>query len=594
MDDNVLIAAEAAVTSKRPGHTSIFAVDVAAQPVAPKQFYADPALLKDAIQRLKQAGFAVMTVSKFGLSILGPKKLYEDTFHVRLLARAANSDGTPQSDSPYYVDNPQNNWLISAQQSIFSDVIDGVALSAPSQPMMEGGIDPLPPDPKAKDWYLYPSEIPGKLKRSEGLTQQRFKKPLHVAVIDSGFYAVHPYFARSIKADQVTVNSEVGIKLHAEYYTKFEQWLLDWEPNGAKTQQLDALNALENPTQAQSEQIELLTLERNKYTVAEVEQYIADFKDAMWDDADARGHGTMVVANLLAVNPTVRVTVIKTEFPLSPRAPTELKGYLQWALDIALNLKPRPHIISISEGTETGENEYATSKARYASLMSSVEEASTRYGCIVLFASGNQTPQGRVIVQNSWKSAIIVGGAHYTTEPPFTSEQLTASDVGNGYPAHGLVGSETVTEFPPVPHVCGLCGPAEGYLYVPTPSNVRGSNRGWKATSGTSFATPQVAAVCAYILDAYPAATQDQVKEILIRTATPVLFGETFQGDNLTEIEHILPNGDKRSPGLVNIKRAVAVARTAQYLIGKGRATRDVVANATTIVETHFPAIWAA
>ena len=53
---------------------------------------------------------------------------------------------------------------------------------------------------------------------------------------------------------------------------------------------------------------------------------------------------------------------------------------------------------------------------------------------------------------------------------------------------------------------------------------------GWALFSGTSSATPQVAAVCALLLEKKPSLRPDKIKEILIETATDIAVGGAAGG----------------------------------------------------------------
>ena len=53
---------------------------------------------------------------------------------------------------------------------------------------------------------------------------------------------------------------------------------------------------------------------------------------------------------------------------------------------------------------------------------------------------------------------------------------------------------------------------------------------GWGVFSGTSAAAPQLAGVCALLLQKHPTLTPAQVKAALRATATDVIAGSSFMG----------------------------------------------------------------
>jgi subtilisin family serine protease len=55
---------------------------------------------------------------------------------------------------------------------------------------------------------------------------------------------------------------------------------------------------------------------------------------------------------------------------------------------------------------------------------------------------------------------------------------------------------------------------------------------GWTVISGTSAAAPQLAGVCALLKEKNPGLTPDDVKQVLVRTATDVLAGTANPASN--------------------------------------------------------------
>ena len=110
------------------------------------------------------------------------------------------------------------------------------------------------------------------------------------------------------------------------------------------------------------------------------------------------------------------------------------------------------------------------------------------------------------------------------------------------------------------------------FIIVPQPPTAVRPDGDWEAQSGTSLAAPQIAGVCALIKQAFPAATPAQMKEILQKTAEPIVAGTTLQNQSMNAID--LGNG--LHPGLADIKIAVL---TAMYM-NAGVAIDEAIVNA--------------
>ena len=89
-----------------------------------------------------------------------------------------------------------------------------------------------------------------------------------------------------------------------------------------------------------------------------------------------------------------------------------------------------------------------------------------------------------------------------------------------------------------VPDLCGLCGEGQhaDYIMLPVPSGSdhdkdrgafdgTGKKDGWARFSGTSAAAPQLAGVCALLLQQDPGLTPERLKKRLLDTASDVESG---------------------------------------------------------------------
>ena len=594
-DDNALIAAEAAVTSKRPGHVSLFEADLPTFPTSVKQFYADPALLKEAVQRLKQAGFTVPSVGKFGMSLVGPKKLYEEIFGVRLIARTAADGGQPKFDSAYRVvdpADPANTWLIKPQTAEYKALLDGVALSQPSQYRVsnpDADVSVPPKKPEGKDWLLYLEEIPPKLNKPPHLVIDPSKNNMHIAVIDSGFDAEHPYFKRHFNADRLVIDDDIELYLRIEN-RKIREWHREWMEGGQKYDRIHRLiGSMKVLTDSEGKELTELIRDRSEWDFDKVDRYLWDFDQAtksLSSDTFEDGHGTTVMANLLAVAPELPVTVIKTGYPDTPGG--NPVAFLVQALRIASKLDPKPKIISMSTGLSILIKDLVA--RRYQPYVLEIIDMYLKHGIVVVIGAGNDPGPEVIMVENLYGFPISVGGVLHLDSQSGSPLEFVASDTATGYPQHTVARESMPSiQFPPVPHICGL----SGSIYVPVPSLDDAKPGEWDLKEGTSLATPQVAAACAYILDAWPSATPEQIREILMRTATKISKGKTYNDHLLSDIQHTLPNGDMASPGLVNIGRAVKVAYALQHRLSRVPHTPDTIAGIVAYFRQGSPELWA-
>jgi subtilisin family serine protease len=69
-----------------------------------------------------------------------------------------------------------------------------------------------------------------------------------------------------------------------------------------------------------------------------------------------------------------------------------------------------------------------------------------------------------------------------------------------------------------------------------------GPDDGWTLASGTSSATPQVAAIVALMRQANPRLNVDQIRDILRGTARPVLAGQSHDGVAASDRWCLLPD----------------------------------------------------
>jgi subtilisin family serine protease len=91
-------------------------------------------------------------------------------------------------------------------------------------------------------------------------------------------------------------------------------------------------------------------------------------------------------------------------------------------------------------------------------------------------------------------------------------------------------------------------------------ADLTAADDGWAVFSGTSAAAPQIAGVCALMLEANPALKPADVKRILCATARKVTDGSA-RSMGVIPSEAPLSGADATGAGLVDAFAAVAMAR---------------------------------
>ncbi|MEU5320916.1 S8 family serine peptidase [Streptomyces sp. NPDC021056] len=232
-------------------------------------------------------------------------------------------------------------------------------------------------------------------------------------------------------------------------------------------------------------------------------------------EIDEDGHGTSESANAFAVAPGIDFTMVKS-----------LDVNLLGSFTTAALQEPRPQIISMSL-------EYHRKTLPLSAIdqvLSVAVSLAVADGIVVVCAGGN----GHYAFPAQHPDVIAVGGVHRTK-----GGELRASDYASAF-------TSALYPHRSVPDVCGLVGmrPGGTYILLPTP---RGSTvdqelardpypigddttpgDGWAVLSGTSASAPQVAGVCALLLEAADSVlSPSEVRRLLAESALPVDRGRS-------------------------------------------------------------------
>lgn len=562
MDLPLFISAEAAVKSNRSDYLSIFdpAADVTTMPL--KRFYSDPDLVKQAVQRLKDAGFSVYTIDKTTISISAPVGIINSAFNVELIM-----EEQAPSEFMITVRNQTEKGFIPTIGTSYDDVLAGILID-------QGGVtfsctERQPPEgilPAHEAAHLFLEDIIPKL---GGQSNSPSGDKVDVHIIDSGVDPDHPFF----KKEDGTQKFSNEISRKSIQDDEFELgYLRDIRDNSSKLAKAKSIfndvkgdvdmygnAAAADPNQIK-EMLSTFRIVRNLFP----EEHFNDFVDSFPNgeineenlffldtttfnntnlgyinerlvvlsylkDPQHDFHGTIMSANFLSVAPNAYLTVWMKE-----------KDDLNNWKNTFKAAGSCDGIISCSWGTI--KKNYSQNELRFwrSKTVEAVQQKIT-----ILFAAGNGKDKNKSIQARclaGQPGVIIVGGAYYDTD-----DILKASDI-----CHGYYDSTNM-----IPDICGLSGPNEesnsakpGWIWAPWRKSPC-----WELSAGSSGATAQVAGVCALVKQIWRKISPEDLKKILIESATPITQGASAQGVPFG-------GGDGQiNAGLVNIHGAVQLAR---------------------------------
>jgi subtilisin family serine protease len=211
--------------------------------------------------------------------------------------------------------------------------------------------------------------------------------------------------------------------------------------------------------------------------------------DTSHPEKDDYAHGTDVLANLFACAPDIDLYAVKSGLTRT------------LAFDKAMENDPA--VVSTSLGDPiSGLDLTGDQVGLWLRILTAISA-----GTIVVVAGGDGSPQ--------WFPAMIpeviaVGGVEITNTETISVWPNSSSFTSPLFPDRS------------VPDVYGVAAD----ISLPTPSESASGNPGtWESMSGTSFAAPQVAGICALLLQKNPTLTQFEIKNRLFETAREVTGG---------------------------------------------------------------------
>jgi subtilisin family serine protease len=269
---------------------------------------------------------------------------------------------------------------------------------------------------------------------------------------------------------------------------------------------------------------------------------------AINDATDPNGHGTGESANLLAVAPGITFIGIKLDNDADPRTGASmLEGFQQALLH-------DPQIISLSMGYDlrAGDN---TQQGELPNSMAALEaeiQAAISKGIIVVFSAGN----GHYSFPGMMPTVISAGGVFVDERGDMQASNYASAFQSKIYPGRS------------VPDFCGLVGmlPHASYIMLPIPPGSEidhetsqpddglpgdgtAPDDGWGVFSGTSAAAPQLAGVCALLLEKHPGLSPSDAKAILRRTARSVTNGSANPASSEDNVGESAGPGDTGAAG---------------------------------------------
>ena len=253
---------------------------------------------------------------------------------------------------------------------------------------------------------------------------------------------------------------------------------------------------------------------------------------------DSNGHGTGESANLFAVAPDIQFIGVKLDDDAGGPGASMLAG-LQEAL------RQNPKVISVSLGFDLvvdGTRKHLTPLPNSLKALEAEIQAAVASGIVIVFSAGN----GHVSFPGMMPEVISAGGV-------FVGEdgKMQASDYASGFKSKIYPGRK-------VPDFSGLVGLASNhadYIALPIQPNCEidvdnsqhdGSKPGdgWGLFSGTSAAAPQLAGVCALLLEKSPGLSPSEIKQIIRRTSRDVINGSANKASSEGVIVKATSGGD--------------------------------------------------
>lgn len=462
-----VVYAEASV--KSIGGVSMFDEPSVIRSDTVNRFYSESQLTKTAVERLKKEGFDVLFTGETTLTIGAPAETYEKVFNttINVEDREVFKD-LGEKDVAQFLECPDTAMpgLIDTKKSPLADVLEGVALNEP----------------------VYYMDAPVKTPEAKELAKKAGMK--EAAELAEPLMGVSPTpFPPPVDYWHLDVPADVSLGLDADRAHR-----MGITGRNVKVAMVDS-GWYRHPY-----------FVKRGYRVSPV----ALGPSTANPSRDEHGHGTGESANIFAVAPDARLTMVKLSFVNSVGA---------FKLAMAL----RPDIITCSWGSSIRSGPLSAANQALAAAIS----LAVRRGITVIFSAGN----GHYGFPGQHPDVISAGGAYMRRDGSYEASDYASGFASGVYPGRNC------------PDVCGLVGMKPGAKYIVLPVEPKDyldkilsggshplgdetpNDDGWATFSGTSAAAPQLAGVCALVKQACSSLNPAQIKSILKHTARDVTTG---------------------------------------------------------------------
>ena len=470
-----------------------------------EQFRPNPKHLDQVVDLLTEAGFKIVARTAIGISICGPKKLFESEFKVKIHRKET---WVKEADKP----RQKVVFYKSSRTLMMSRRIERYAESVHlSNPAILSHLA----DPPAPSYYFLnvltdvPELLNVKSLHANGITGAGVR----VSMVDTGFVTRVTETHEYADATHVTVDHEIRDVVSVTYGTDSFNYFTGGSFAGNTITLGTQLPELSNP--AAPNQVNVVYSCFHPHYLSQ--NYNIDKIDGLQNipnidvNADENGHGSAMAANVLAVAPGCTFSFVK-------KWEYNFKSHPLAGFQTAVNQSP--NIISCSWTASSEED-------RDGLFVEAVD--AVKAGIVVLFSTGNKNIKNDGGFSIALPEVISIGGAY-----PLESGGFEASNYASSY-------DSVIHPQRHCPDVVGLVGniPGPDLIMLPTqPDNFwdhiestqfggDGTTRddGWLVMSGTSAATQQAAGVAALLLQKYPGLAPMAVKNILENSARDITTG---------------------------------------------------------------------
>lgn len=514
----LFVSAEAAVKSKRKDYVSLF--DPKADLNDLKKCRSDPAIMKQAVKKLKELGFTVTSIGRCTVSISAPPECYEKHLEIKLIAKPLNTNSKNGVSThaivfaKVAVDGREivNLAIPISKTSPFAELLDIVLLDLPvtvSAGTRSG--DTANKRSSSKD-VIYLDEVVGLL--GGGQDNMPTGRGISVAVIDEDFCGDHEWFKSF---------NDVEKKHFGEYD----------DNNSHGTQVSSCLLAVAHGIKLNF----ICSPEWDPIAVVKTStNFAACLKDA-----------TAKIVNCSWGHYPLREIAGSSFDPTTDNRKSSTECFLQYLKCWKEVCENHPSLVIFGSGNQGAPRGIQAFLAGLPNVI------------IVGGAMPAREDDSFLVDPKVNPSAVAgaLGGMRYEIGEQGVVYYDDQGDVNKGDADPCPTGKpETGKKYSVTTTICGLFPPGDddgsGTLM---PGVDRSDKHDWIISFGTSYAAPEVAGVAAMVLEAWPLASPADVKQVLVATATPITKG--------TSAERLKLWDDTRGVhvGLVHIGRAVILAR---------------------------------